>query len=261
MKICAIFESRGEMWQFGVCFWTQNKCIVFRLLAEKFYQQGYEVNELVIIILLSPYAILWVTNNIVMAQVCCVFVSYSSPPPPIWGCVVLHYLRSPKVGCCSVLDDLSCSYLSFAVFEYVIWYVMLSKYGEQVRDANQSCAFAFMGVCECSKSQFPLRFISVWLVARILAITDIVMQTSNMFLWLVARILAITDIVMQTSNRFLWLVARILAITDIVMQTSNRFLWLVARILAITDIVMQTSNRFLWLVARILAITDIVMQT
>ena len=30
------------------------------------------------------------------------------PPPPFWGCVLL-YLRSPKGGCCSISDDLSCS--------------------------------------------------------------------------------------------------------------------------------------------------------
>ena len=29
--------------------------------------------------------------------------------PPFWGCV-LFYLRSPKGGCCSILDDFSCSF-------------------------------------------------------------------------------------------------------------------------------------------------------
>ena len=29
-------------------------------------------------------------------------------PPLFWGCVLLH-LRSPKGGCCSISDDLSCS--------------------------------------------------------------------------------------------------------------------------------------------------------
>ena len=30
------------------------------------------------------------------------------PHPPFWDCVLL-YLRSPKGGCCSISDDLSCS--------------------------------------------------------------------------------------------------------------------------------------------------------
>ena len=34
---------------------------------------------------------------------------FCKPPPKFWGCVLL-YLRSPKGGCCSISDDLSCSH-------------------------------------------------------------------------------------------------------------------------------------------------------
>ena len=34
---------------------------------------------------------------------------FCNPPPLFWGCVLL-YLRSPKGGCCSKSDDLSCSW-------------------------------------------------------------------------------------------------------------------------------------------------------
>ena len=35
------------------------------------------------------------------------------PPPLFWGSVLL-YLRLPKSGCCSISDDLSCSYKGFS---------------------------------------------------------------------------------------------------------------------------------------------------
>ena len=35
-------------------------------------------------------------------------VGFLTPPPPFWGCVLL-YSWSPKGGCCSISDDLSCS--------------------------------------------------------------------------------------------------------------------------------------------------------
>ena len=34
---------------------------------------------------------------------------FCNPPPLIWGCVLL-YLRLPRGGCCSISDDLSCSF-------------------------------------------------------------------------------------------------------------------------------------------------------
>ena len=36
-------------------------------------------------------------------------------PPPLFSCSVLLYLRSPKSGCCSIFDDLSCSLFSIKV--------------------------------------------------------------------------------------------------------------------------------------------------
>ena len=36
-------------------------------------------------------------------------VSFVTPPPLYWGYILL-YLQSPKGGCCSISDDLSCSY-------------------------------------------------------------------------------------------------------------------------------------------------------
>ena len=38
-------------------------------------------------------------------------VGYVTPPPLFWGWILLTgILRSPKGGCCSISDDLSCSY-------------------------------------------------------------------------------------------------------------------------------------------------------
>ena len=37
-------------------------------------------------------------------------VGFVTPPPLFWGWILL-ILRSPKGGCCSISDDLSCSYM------------------------------------------------------------------------------------------------------------------------------------------------------
>ena len=62
------------------------------------------------------------------------FCNPQHPPPPFWGCVLLH-LRSPKGGCCSILDDLSCSLSCLFV-----------------------CLFVWLSVCLFSTLTFAITF-------------------------------------------------------------------------------------------------------
>ena len=44
---------------------------------------------------------------------------FCNPPPLFWGCVLL-YFWSPKGGCCSILEDLSCSWSLFLYYNIIV---------------------------------------------------------------------------------------------------------------------------------------------
>ena len=53
-------------------------------------------------------------------------------PPPLFGGCILHYLRSPKGGCCSISDDMSCtcSFLFVSSIDKDIAYGNTIKHGK-----------------------------------------------------------------------------------------------------------------------------------
>ena len=58
-------------------------------------------------------------HRFILCQNYMMFLLVLNPPPLFWGWILL-ILRSPKGGCCSISDDLSCS-CKFTLIPFAVW--------------------------------------------------------------------------------------------------------------------------------------------